>query len=299
MRVGFMTPFDPQRIEFAKTHNVGCVELMTPPGTDYLPGNDGWKDKAAKVKTAFDEAGIRISCLAGFYLNHMDPAKAEECKKQTRAVIDLAEFLGVPVVAGFAGRILGEPLEASVPKFKEIWSEHAKYASDRGIKIAFEHCPMGRYHLPPGGINCICTPAMWEKCFDAADSEALGLEWDPSHLVCMLIDPIENIEKWAGKVHHVHAKDAKINWPLLRQYGIYHPGVIEHCFPGLGDTDWGAAIKELRRGGYHGDLNIEGWHDAVFRDPRPERGDDPNKPKLEDLGTLIGLRHLNQFVDGV
>jgi len=299
MRIGFMTHFDPERVKFARENGFGSVELVTPIGTDYLPGNDGWKDKASQVKAAFDEAGIRISCIGGFYVNHMDPANAEQFKRHTRAVIDLAEFMGVPVVAGFAGRLVDQDLEASIPKFKEIWSEHAKYAADRGIKIAFEHCPMGRHHLPPGGINCMCTPAMWEKCFDAAGADNLGLEWDPSHLVCMFIDPVENLEQFGSRVFHVHAKDAKVRWHLLRRYGIYHPGVIEHCFPGLGDTDWAAVIKELRRQGYHGDLNIEGRHDSVFRDPRPDRGKDPAGPKLEDLGLLIGLRHLSQFVDGV
>ncbi|MFQ6049040.1 MAG: sugar phosphate isomerase/epimerase family protein, partial [Phycisphaerae bacterium] len=161
-----MTRFDRERIDFARRHAVGCVELMTPQGSDYLPGNDGWKDRADTVKGAFDEAGIRISCLAGFYGNHMDPAQSEQLKQHTRSVIELAAYLKVPVVAGFAGRLVDRPLEDSLPLFKQIWSEHARFAEQRGIRIAFEHCPMGRHHLPPGGINCICTPAMWERCFN-------------------------------------------------------------------------------------------------------------------------------------
>jgi sugar phosphate isomerase/epimerase len=64
----------------------------------------------------------------------------------------------------------------------------------------------------------------------------------------------------------VHAKGARVYWDTVRQYGIWYPGAIEHCHPGFGDEDWGQIIKELRRAGYHGDLNIEGWHDSVFRD---------------------------------
>lgn len=297
MRVGFMARYDAERIAFAKKHGVGCVELMTPMGTDYVPPASGWKAKADRVKAAFDEAGIRISCLAGFYGNHMDPAQAEPLKQHTRGVMDLAQHMGVSVVAGFAGRLVDKPLEDSVPPFKQIWSEHAKYAKDRGLRIAFEHCPMGGFHLPPGGINCVCTPAMWQRCFDAAGSDALGLEWDASHLVCMFIDPVLNLRQWGSRVYHVHAKDAKLRHDVLDHYGVYHPGAIEHCFPGLGDSDWAAIVKELRRAGYHGDLNIEGWHDAVFRDPRPERGQ--SGPALEDAGLLIALRHLGQFIDGV
>jgi sugar phosphate isomerase/epimerase len=295
MRIGFMTPFDTERIDFARKHGIGCVELMTPPGTDYLPPSDGWQSKADSVKAAFDDAGIRISCIAGFYANHMAPDQAEQLKQHTRGVIELARHLGVATVAGFAGRAVDKPLEESVPVFKEIWGEHARCAEDYGVRIAFEHCPMGPFHLPPGGINCICTPSMWQQCFDAVDSEALGLEWDASHLVCMMIDPVLNIRQWGHRIYHVHAKDAKIYHDVFDSHGIYHPGAIEHCFPGLGDSDWGSITKELYRAGYAGDMNIEGWHDAVFRDPS-RRGQ--TGPELEDAGTLIAIGHLNQFVDG-
>ncbi len=292
MRVGFMSGYNAERIAFMKKHGFGSVELQVSRDVDYLPPKKGWQDKAAAVKTGFEQAGVRISCVAGFYDNHMDAdkAKAGQLAEHVRNCILLAEHMGVGVVAGFSGRLVNEPLEASVQPFKKIWGEHAKFAEDHGIKIAFEHCPMGQFHSPLGGINCICTPAMWERCFDVVPSDAIGLEWDPSHLICQLIDPVQNLRQWAKKVYHVHAKDAKVYRDVMDSYGIYHPGSIEHCFPGVGDSDWAAIIKELRRAGYDNDLNIEGWHDAVYRDF-------PDGPKLEDVGLLIALRHLSQFVD--
>jgi len=286
-----MSTHDPERIRFLKDHGFGCVELIVKPDSPYLPGTDGWQARATAVRADFEQAGIRISCIAGFYINHMDPdpQAAAGHRHQTRKAILLAEYLGVDVVAGFSGRVVDEDLEASLPKFKEIWGEHARFAADHNIRIAFEHCPMGRFHSPFGGINCICTPQMWDRCFDAVPSENLGLEWDPSHLVCMLIDPVVNLKRYAGRVFHVHAKDAKVNQDIVQRFGLYYPGATEHCFPGLGDTDWGLVIKELRRAGYGGDLNIEGWHDAVFRDHE-------NGPKLEDLGLLIAKRHLERFL---
>ncbi|HON67358.1 MAG TPA: sugar phosphate isomerase/epimerase [Phycisphaerae bacterium] len=294
MRIGFMTTHDPERIAFARSNGFGCVELIVKPDTPYLPGKDGWQDRAAQMEADFDATGLRISCVAGFYVNHMDadPQVAAAHAEQTRRTILLAEFLGVPTVAGFSGRVVGEDLEASLPRFKQIWSEHARFAADHGVRIAFEHCPMGRFHSPFGGINCICTPAMWDRCFDAVPSDALGLEWDPSHLVCMQIDPVANARRYGSKVFHVHAKDAKVNRDAVARFGLYHEGATEHCFPGLGDTNWGAVIKELRRAGYDGDLNIEGWHDDVFQNH-------DNGPQLEDLGLLIAKRHLEPFVDGV
>jgi sugar phosphate isomerase/epimerase len=293
MRIGFLSTFDRERIAFARTHGFEAVELIVPRGTDYLPPNDGWKDKAAAVRGAYAEAGIRVSCIGGFYENHMDAdtAVAEALFNHTRNVILLAEMMQVPVVAGFAGRLVDQPLEAALPKFQQIWSEHAAFAADRGIRIAYEHCPLGAFHSPFGGINCMCSPAMWERGFNEVDSPALGLEWDPSHLVCQFMDPIANLRRWGAKVYHVHGKDAKVYRDVMDQYGVYHPGAIEHCFPGLGDSDWGAIVKELRRAGYFGDINIEGWHDSVFVDR-----DEPGRPKLEDAGLLIALKHLSQFI---
>ena len=36
--------------------------------------------------------------------------------------------------------------------------------------------------------------------------------------------------------------------------------------PGFGDSDWVRVISELRLAGYRGTIDIEGWHDPVYRD---------------------------------
>lgn len=284
MRIGFMMKFDKERIDFAKSVGFKSCELKISPEDDFFPGRDGWESKAEEVRRYYDENGIRISCLAAFYVNHMDTGKAEEYKKLVKNSIVLAEKMNVPVVAGFSGRLAGKPLKESVPLFKKIWSEHVRFAEDHNVKIAFEHCPMGEFHTPSNGINFICTPEMWEIAFNEVDSDALGLEWDPSHLICQFIDPVANLRKFGKKVYHVHAKDAHVNQDILKQYGIWYPGAIEHCFPGLGDTDWGLCIKELLRCGYKGDLNIEGWHDVVYRGER------------EDEGLINAFKYLSRFV---
>jgi sugar phosphate isomerase/epimerase len=50
--------------------------------------------------------------------------------------------------------------------------------------------------------------------------------------------------------------------------------------PGFGDSDWVRVISELRLAGYKGTIDIEGWHDPVYRDD------------LEMTGQVQGLRHL-------
>jgi len=305
MRIGILSTHNAERIAFMKRWGLGSVELMTgyfdsPP--DYMPGNPDWEAKAEAVKADFDAADIRISCVGAFYLNHFDPDIEESAKTQVRNAILLAEHLGVSAVSGFAGRLTAEPLENSVPKFADVWGEHARFADDHGVRIAFECCPMGQFHSPMFGMNCICTPAMYEACLGSVPSEALGLEWDPSHIIPQGVDPVENIRQFGSRIYHVHAKGARMNRRVVEQLGVYHPAACEHCMPGFGDEDWGQIIKELRRTGYHGDLNIEGWHDAVWRDQDHTPPSDvahqarPSvSPNLEDAGLIIALNHLRQF----
>jgi sugar phosphate isomerase/epimerase len=129
-------------------------------------------------------------------------------------------------------------------------------------------------------------PALWNPLFDAIGFDNVGIEWDAAHLICQLIDPLENIREFGKRIFHVHAKDAYVNELLLRRYGICHPGVAEHRFPGLGQTNWAQIVHELIRTGYDSDLNIEGWHDPVYRD------------WLEETGMLIAKRTLEPLIAG-
>jgi sugar phosphate isomerase/epimerase len=289
MRVGFLSTGGQSRIEFAKRHGFSCIELLADPlEAEFMPGHDGWQDKARCLKEEHASADIRISCIGAFYMNHMDPACATQGKQSVRNAILCAEEIRVPSVAGFAGRIDGRPIEESLPKFKEIWGEHARFAEGHGVKILFEGCGTPEPH---GLENCFTGPEMYERCFNAVPSEALGMEYDPSHLVAILADPLPVIRSFGSKIWHVHAKGAKVDWDVVRKHGFFHSKAVEHCFPGFGDEKWGEIIKELRRAGYQGDLNIEGWHDAVFHDPKAGQ----EGPLLEDAGLIIAGNHLRQF----
>jgi hypothetical protein len=57
-------------------------------------------------------------------------------------------------------------------------------------------------------------------------------------------------------------------------------------------------VHALVRAGYDSDLNIEGWHDPVFRDhEKAGRGASPPLAgqRLEEAGLLIAKRTLEQF----
>jgi len=123
-------------------------------------------------------------------------------------------------------------------------------------------------------------------------------------LLCQFIDPVTNIHKFGTRIFHVHAKDAFINRQLLQVYGICHPGVADHRFPGFGEANWAEIVHALLRTGYGSDLNIEGWHDPVLRDHDAVAPADValwNKDrqagrKLEQAGLVLARRYLEQYV---
>ena len=180
-------------------------------------------------------------------------------------LIDHAEDFGTNLVAGFTGRMPGS-IDESMTRYTEVFGELAKRAESRGVKLAFENCDMhGTWKS--GEWNIAHNPTAWEMMFNAVPMDNIGLQWEPCHQMVSLIDPIPQLRKWLPKIFNVHGKDATIAWDIVREYGIHGPKeFVWHRTPGFGDTNWTDIISILRQGGYNGSIDIEGFHDPVYRD---------------------------------
>ena len=173
-----------------------------------------------------------------------------------------------------------------MPAFRRVFTPLAKQAEDRGVRIAFENCEM-RGTWEYGDMNIAHAPAAWEMMFNEVPSDALGLEWEPCHQLNSLIDPLPQLRQWAHKVFHVHGKDATVMWDVIRTGGIRGgKQYMHHRTPGFGDTNWTDVISILRMAGYRGAIDIEGWHDPVYRD------------ELEMTGQVHALHYLKQCRGG-
>ena len=82
-------------------------------------------------------------------------------------------------------------------------------------------------------------------------------------------------------------KDATVRWDVIREHGVFgRLPFVQMRTPGFGDSDWTRVISELRLSGYKGSIDIEGWHDPVYR------GD------LEITGQVRALEYLKQCRGG-
>ncbi|HEX8552375.1 MAG TPA: sugar phosphate isomerase/epimerase family protein [Abditibacteriaceae bacterium] len=215
-----------------------------------------------------------------------NPLQDEQTRKDWEILIDKAHLFGCDIVAGFAGALEDRPIDESMPRYKEVWSELAKRAEDKGIRIAWENCEMGGNWGRPQ-YNMAHSPRAWEMMFDAVPSPALGLEWEPCHQMYSLIDPLPQLRQWLPKIFHLHGKDATIAWDVLRSKGLRGgESYVWHRTPGFGDTDWKDVISILRQANWQGAIDIEGWHDPVY------------KGELEMTGQVFGLNYLKQCRGG-
>lgn len=241
---------------------------------------------ASEIREAIGNADVVVGALGMFG----NPLETGDLDQQTlrgwEVLIDNAHLFGTDVVTGFTGRIRGRPLTESLPRFGEVWGRLAKRAADKGVRIAFENCAMNG-NWASGDWNIAHTPDAWELMFNEVTNDNLGLEWEPCHQLVYLIDPIPQIRKWAAKIFHVHGKDATIRWDVIKEHGIFgKEPFVQMRTPGFGDTDWSRVISELRLTGYHGTIDIEGWHDPVYRD------------ELEMTGQVRALKYLKDCRGG-
>lgn len=318
MRVGVLIQGDFDELRRAKELGFRSVEWIrfdiSPAGIEH----SDWKPFAEKFAAEAKSLGIRISAIGAYYRNPLDPKQADFAWKTFRRAIEVAAHIGVKTIAGFPGAFIElethsnggnpvyKPFENFLSRLIDFWEPLARYAMDRGLRIAFEHCPQGPYHLPIMNYNMLGQPAMWERLFNETKFDNLGIEWDASHLICQFIDPVQNIHQFGSRIFHVHAKDAYINRTLLEKYGICHPGVAEHRFVGLGQANWAEIVHALLRAGYDSDLNVEGRHDPIYRDHAAEQPWDVKTDEtdrlagknLEEPGLLIAKRTLEQYTDG-
>ena len=84
----------------------------------------------------------------------------------------------------------------------------------------------------PTGINFATYPAAMQAVFDRVPSKRLGLEFDPSHLMRLYIDPVSAAWHFKDRILAVHAKDTEIIQPILQQVGIAGQGWWRYRIPG-------------------------------------------------------------------
>ncbi|MFM2092386.1 MAG: hypothetical protein RLZZ127_2875, partial [Planctomycetota bacterium] len=188
------------------------IRAILPQGFECFEVNF-WKDLggvdlgrlAADLRAVLAGSPAIVSCL-GVYANPLlEDAEGAAARQAWEQCIDHALDFGCDLVCGFTGALPDKTLPDNLPRFTAVWEALARRAADRGVRLAFENCPMGGTWKAPR-FNLATTPDAWDLLFAAVPGSHLGLEWEPCHQLCQLIDPIPQLRRWTPRIFHIHGK---------------------------------------------------------------------------------------------
>lgn len=190
---------------------------------------------------------------------------AEEMKNTARA----AKKFGVEIVNGFTGSSVWAKLyffpptsqadiDAGYKDFSKRWTPILDVFKKEGVYFGLE------VHPTEIAYDIITT----ERALAAVSNHPnFGFNFDPSHFIHQMIDPVEFIQQFGERIWHCHVKDSRVQLngrnSILSShldFGDTRRG-WDFVSPGRGDVKWDQIVRALNRVGYQGPLSIE-WEDS-------------------------------------
>ena len=275
MKLGFLTaPFPDTPLEdvaeWAGANGFESLEIACwPPskgatrryaGTSHIDVTDLSDARASEIVDMVASHGLTISGL-GFYPNpmHPDAEVRDAAIAHQKLVIEAAAKMKVPFFNTFMGGDSSLHVDANWERALEIWPPIVEHAKEHGVRITIENCPMiFSYDEWPAGNNIAWSPYIWRRIIGEW-GDTVGLNYDPSHLVWLMIDQERFIREFGPSIFHMQAKDVEINRDGLYERGVLSGGIGWQIprLPGLGEANWGRIFAALYRAGYDGDVIIE------------------------------------------
>lgn len=307
MKLGFLTSCMPERsleqiAAWAGASGYEALELAAWPQLGDRPftashvradGDGTPAAEAERVRGILDAHGLVVSALA-YYDNNLaaDPALRDEYHRHLRACIDVAAELGGVPVGTFVGRDPGRTVAENLREAERVFPPLVDHAGERGIRLMIENCVMEGWHPDGYPGNLAYSPELWEWMFELG----LHLNFDPSHLLWLGIDPVAALRPYVDRVAHAHAKDAETFPAERNRYGFFgrtatreedpwDMGWWRYRLPGLGEVDFRRYVDTLYEGGFDGVLSVE-HEDPVWG----------GTPELVEAGLRIARDNLRGLV---
>ena len=276
MKLGFLTACLPDKsleeiADWAASRKFEALEVAAWPSLGNRPFTASHikvehfsRDEAEHVQKLCSNRSLEITSLS-FYDNnlHPDPQERQAINDHVIKCIDAAALLGVPTVGTFIGRDPTKPVADNLRDAEKIFPRLVDHAGENNIKIVIENCVMEGWHPDGYPGNLAYSPELWEWMFDLG----LYLNFDPSHLLWMGIDPVVALKPYVDKVAHAQAKDIQLfpdkrnrfGWPgqEINRPDPWDVGWWRYRVPGLGEVDWRRVVDVLYEGGYDYVLSVE------------------------------------------
>jgi sugar phosphate isomerase/epimerase len=180
-----------------------------------------------------------------------------------------AKNLGVKVVNGFTGSSIWHLLYSFPPVSNAMVDEGFEYFARQWNPIldVFDECGV-RFALEVHPTEIAFDIVTAKRALKAiGNRKTFGFNFDPSHLLWQMIDPVKFIEEFPDRIYHVHMKDAALQ--LNGRNGILGShlnfGERERGWDfrslGRGSINFEEIIRALNHFHYSGPLSVE-WEDS-------------------------------------
>lgn len=288
MKLGIFTAlFGDWPLEKVARHVSGlgyeAVELPIWAGNRHLVLDDVLAGKGKELRKLLADNGLTISAInhgiAGqlsmgphdsstdVWAPGMSPEQkvayaVEQLKRSARA----ASELEVPVVNGLIGSHVWDKWYIFPPANEKLYEEGFVLFAERWNGILDEFKKYGvkwGLEVHPTGIAYNIETA--EKALAVLDNRPeFGFNFDPSHLVWQLIDPVIFVKTFGKRIFHCHAKDGELQEDEVRRSGVIPTGGwmrpdrgFRFRVPGWGQVDWRRVMTALVSVGYDYVLSFE------------------------------------------
>lgn len=262
MRIGFYTStFNDRPVEevldFAKDAGFDAIELD-------VNGHIKSPDSVAPVVAKARERGLFVASIT-FFGNQLDPdaGKRKSLRSLTAEFAKAAAGSTVPVMVIFLGRDDTAPEDENYRSFAELVNGLIAATPGNELAFAIENWP------GPKNDFAGTTPDGWRQLFTHIPDRRFGLEFDPSHLIRLGIDPYAALEGVKDRIKILHAKDTSIDAKRLQAVGYHGSGWWRYRLPGDGLLDWPRFLRQARSYGFDGTISIE-HEDSDYGWPRKD-----------------------------
>jgi sugar phosphate isomerase/epimerase len=288
-RLGILGPFTEANLRFAKEEGFTNMILA---GTrrSTMDASVVTDQQASQVKDTLAKYQMHVSAFQASQ-DHIaaDPAKRKADNDYFVKLIELAGKMGIPYIGTSSGKDVNLTLDQQVDQIVKVYTERYFPACEKNkVRILWEPYP--------GGANVAISPQGFDALFKAfGNTPYVGLQYDPSHLVWQMMDPIQTARDYVDKIYDVHLKDTEVRWDVLRKVGINPAGKTSwwlYRLPGLGSINWAEFFTVLQRAGYQGAMSLE-HEDPLYGSPnRPG----PDFSPEYAMGFKMAHRYLRQYV---
>lgn len=300
MKLGYLTDLTGDVIEFMGRTGLSELELMCDRDMPFDPERMT-KAELLALKDRMDRSGVHLGSMAWFITNHLEPeeAKRRENVKYLRSMIEAARIFGTGIISigtqHHPSLEIRGHMEEALDLYEANFGVYAHIAEEEGVRFAIENCPEFG--------NLAYSPEAIEQMLLRVPSQAVGLEYDPSHLVWQGIDPIRYLKYFKDRIYTVHAKDTEFLEDNLFRYGFAGRMLGEasekdlywrYRLPGFGVIDWKTLFNTLYEMNFDGTVYIENEDPLFLGGPMPTEDLVVTARRYE--GVTLAKRFLDGFI---